>query len=198
MKQIKNFILMSVLLLMGSVCWAQETTKKDSIWGLEVKSNDNSFHMSYYWDFSNNGVEEVFAFVVKFYYNDVVKTTYIQYEKEELWGKMFENCKIDTISENVWKITIYDLKPVFSGCDFHDIKKVGVEGYYHTDVNAISFSIPNFTSLKDVNNFNEREWHVYISPNGIMQNKSRNQLLIDQCYVGDKLVSVQKIISSNY
>ncbi len=103
---------MVILLLMGSVCLAQEA-KKDSIWGLEVELNNNSIQMSYYWDFSNNGLKNDFAFLVTFYCNDKVRSTYIQYEKDELWGKMFENCKIDTISDSVWRITIYDLIPDF-------------------------------------------------------------------------------------
>ncbi|MCQ2193188.1 MAG: T9SS type A sorting domain-containing protein [Paludibacteraceae bacterium] len=138
MKKIKNFILMVILLLMGSVCLAQEA-KKDSIWGLEVELNNNSIQMSYYWDFSNNGLENTFAFKVTFRYNDKVRSTYIQYEKDELWGKMFENCKIDTISDSVWRITIYDLIPDFPSFKIQDITKISLEGEYNCNVNTIEF-----------------------------------------------------------
>lgn len=64
MKQIKNFILMSVLLLMGSVCWAQETEVRDSlsIWDVTTNFTDQGTEIRFrtqpnmkgYWSFYFN------------------------------------------------------------------------------------------------------------------------------------------------
>ncbi len=50
MKQVRNFILMSVMLLMGSVCWAQETEVRDgfSIWDVNINSLEDNTVVTFF------------------------------------------------------------------------------------------------------------------------------------------------------
>lgn len=45
MKQFRKFIIMTIMLMMGSVCMAEEA-KKDSIWGLEMSDVDTEGYIS--------------------------------------------------------------------------------------------------------------------------------------------------------
>lgn len=60
MKQVKKLVLMTIMLLMGSVCLAQEV-KKDSIWGLEVKVTSTEINYLY----SNTNIKAEFYSNIK-------------------------------------------------------------------------------------------------------------------------------------
>ena len=105
MKQIKNFILMSVLLLMGSVCWAQETTKKDSIWGLELGDVDTNGYISLSF-YTNIERERVKGIGGDFFYNNELSSYFYTNTYSSKAGVI---CDYLQENDSIYKITLHNV-----------------------------------------------------------------------------------------
>jgi len=191
MKQIKNFILMSVLLLMGSVCWAQETTKKDSIWGLDVKVvvdkiddiySKLTINVEFY---SNVKIEDVDKLWCRYQGH----YSYMSLNAEDEKNKSKNECiwQDDSIylvkfEWNEMIVTLMDDKPF-------EVKMKLRDG---TETNMLVYPNSNVTSLNRIES--DDNYDIYYCDLAGIPNKSGSGVKIKYVYKKGHLLAVKKVL----
>lgn len=111
MKQLKKFVVLGVLLLIGINCVAQGEYQKDSIWGLEWNLEGSKLEVSLL-----SSYDDFFVFEISSYeqgrYNYLTRYDYGLYSTEigivegNEESMYIDSIKIDTLNTGIYKITV--------------------------------------------------------------------------------------------
>lgn len=112
MKQLKKFVVLGVLLLIGINCVAQGEYQKDSIWGLEWNLEGSKLEVSLLSSYE----DEIFILEISSYeqgrYNYLTRYDYGLYSTEigivegNEESMYIDSIKIDTLNTGIYKITV--------------------------------------------------------------------------------------------
>ncbi len=97
---------MTIMLLMGSVCLAQEA-KKDSIWGLEVSDVNTEGYMSITF-YTNIEKERLYGIEGEYYDNNNENFDYF-FLNSYLFSKAGVTCDYIPENDSIYKITLYNV-----------------------------------------------------------------------------------------
>ncbi|MCQ2082573.1 MAG: hypothetical protein MJZ11_13040 [Lachnospiraceae bacterium] len=117
MKQLKKFVVLGVLLLIGINCVAQGEYQKDSIWGLEWNLEGSKLEISLLSTYTSSGEGDYFILEITTYtegeYSDRYRYDYVNYCSTDARivnthrSMIMNSIKIDTLSVGLYRITAY-------------------------------------------------------------------------------------------